>query len=248
MLCTCSTVCCVHVILYVVYVWYVVLPVWPPPPPGAGSQLWAATRLSGESSRQWCCVGAEPAQGEQAGHRLQDSLTGSAQGLSRTGPYYALCYYTCTCTWTIMCIDTYWGRCSTCPALRTEYMLDVNCTVYMPNSGLTVRLHISSGQWDHSEVPEWNSELEIQGWYIVVLDCLVYLYVLYIRPVSQLKLRNVVTTQQEKLLGEKEAALDKLSQETQALRSAVTQRDEEVGRPCVTRYMYLSVTSRYMYL
>ena len=49
----------------------------------------------------------------------------------------------------------------------------------------------------------------------------------------QLKLRNVVTTQQEKLLGEKEVALEKQTQEIQSLKDSLTQKQEEVGK-----YMY----------
>ena len=44
----------------------------------------------------------------------------------------------------------------------------------------------------------------------------------------QLKLRNVATTQQEKLLGEKDAALGKQVQENQGLSKSLAQKDEEV--------------------
>ena len=53
--------------------------------------------------------------------------------------------------------------------------------------------------------------------------CAMYCHVYF-----QLKLRNVVTMQQEKLLGERDTALEKQRQETEALRSSLSQKDEEV--------------------
>ena len=47
-------------------------------------------------------------------------------------------------------------------------------------------------------------------------------------PSWQLKLRNVATTQQEKLLGEKEASLERQVQENQGLSRSLAQKDEEV--------------------
>ena len=55
----------------------------------------------------------------------------------------------------------------------------------------------------------------------------------------QLKLRNVVTMQQEKLLGEREAALEKQHQEKESLRSSLTQKDEEVCTVQVTLYVHI---------
>ena len=45
----------------------------------------------------------------------------------------------------------------------------------------------------------------------------------------QLKLRNVVTTQQEKLLGEREADVERQRQRMEALKSSLSQKDEEVN-------------------
>ncbi|CAI8034302.1 Spindle assembly abnormal protein 6 homolog [Geodia barretti] len=47
---------------------------------------------------------------------------------------------------------------------------------------------------------------------------------------SKLKLRNVATTQQEKLLGEKEASLERQVQENQGLSRSLAQKDEEIQR------------------
>ena len=54
----------------------------------------------------------------------------------------------------------------------------------------------------------------------------------------QLKLRNMVTMQQEKLLGEREAALEKQCRETEALRNSLTQKDEEVQK-CSCVYVHV---------
>ena len=43
----------------------------------------------------------------------------------------------------------------------------------------------------------------------------------------------MATTQQEKLLGEKEAALEKQVQETQGLTKSLAQKDEEVQCACI---------------
>ena len=56
--------------------------------------------------------------------------------------------------------------------------------------------------------------------------------------VMQLKLRNVVTTQQERLLGEREADLQKQRQETEALKSSLTLKDEEVLNVHVHVYVH----------
>ena len=61
----------------------------------------------------------------------------------------------------------------------------------------------------------------------------------------QLKLRNMVTMQQEKLLGEREAALEKQRQEIESLRSSLTQKDEEVYTVQVTLYVHMHT---YMYI
>lgn len=45
---------------------------------------------------------------------------------------------------------------------------------------------------------------------------------------SQLKLRNMVTTKQESLLGEKDKELSRLNQEVETLQRSLAQQEEEV--------------------
>ena len=47
----------------------------------------------------------------------------------------------------------------------------------------------------------------------------------------QLKLKNMVTTQQEKLLGEKEMVVERQKHEIQSLNDELTKKQEEVTRP-----------------
>ena len=64
--------------------------------------------------------------------------------------------------------------------------------------------------------------------YRVLIRC-TSICMMYCDLCFQLKLRNVVMMQQEKLLGEREAALEKQRQETESLKSSLTQKDEEVS-------------------
>ncbi len=53
-------------------------------------------------------------------------------------------------------------------------------------------------------------------------------FVSWFIPPLQLKLRNMVTTQQERVIGEREGALDKLRLELEAVKVAMARKDEEV--------------------
>lgn len=63
-------------------------------------------------------------------------------------------------------------------------------------------------------------------WLAFVLGCCGLLFTL-LHPL-QLKLRNMVTTQQERVIGEREGALDKLRLESEAVKVTMARKDEEV--------------------